>query len=145
MIDEKKKQKKQQKAKINRQKEGAQSNNQEDKEPEESFDPHKTDSDVGHGDEDDEMIDGDDGYLIQNGDLVKDGIVIASGTVFETGIAFEDGHPVGDITGVCNGDDSDMILGDETHIAADDTRMDGEMMLWEPQSVQDRLEVGAQD
>ena len=42
----------------------------------------RTIADGAQENEDDEMMDDEDDYIIQNGDLMKDGVLIASGTVF---------------------------------------------------------------
>lgn len=96
----------------------------------------------GNRDEDDEMIDGDDGYVIQNGNLVKDGIVVADGAMFDTGFLLEDGRRVEDGAGDVidgNGGDTDMMLEDKIHIAADDMAMDGDVAVDDDMAVDNKM------
>ncbi len=78
---------------------------------------------VAHGQQgttDDEMIDDNDGYVVQNGNLMKDGFVVASGAEFETGTGLEDGRQTGDGTEnviSSNGEDANMVLDDPTPTA----------------------------
>ena len=132
-MDEKKEQRK---AEKNGQGKEAQAEDQGGGKFQASSDTQEADANVerGNRDEDDEMIDGDDGYAIQNGNLVKDGIVVGDGAVFDTGFLLEDGRPVGDGAGDVingNGGDTDMMLEDEIHVAADDMAVDTKMMLYE--------------
>ena len=112
MIDEKKQQQKMEAAGSDGQREGS---------LETSADAQLTNADGGPGIDDEEMIDNDNGYVIQNGDLMKDGVMVASGAMFETGASLEDGHQVEDSAGdVDTGDreDVDMVLDNRYHIAA---------------------------
>lgn len=130
MIDEKKQQKK---AEMSRQEKEMRSQNQGDGRPE-VFTAQETNASGEHGNGNDEMIDDDDGYVVQDGNLMKDGILVATGAVFETGISLEDGCGFEDSAGEGsngNGEDAGMILDDENYVAADDTAVDSEMMLWE--------------
>lgn len=132
MIEEKKAQRKAEKA---RQEMGTQPENQEDGPAEASGVTQETDAHGGQGNGDDEMIDEDDGYVIENGDLVKDGVIVASGAMFETGVLLEDGGQVEGSAGDednGNGEDVDMMLDDTPQTTADEMAVDSEMMLWEP-------------
>lgn len=80
------------------------------------------------------MINDDDGFIIQNGNLVNDGVIVANGAAFETGILLEDGRQVknsAESVSNGNGEDGVMILDDKIHIAAGDTVVDRERMLWQ--------------
>lgn len=132
MIEEKKERRKAEKA---RQEMEIQSENQGNGPVEASGNTQETHAQGRHGNGDDEEIDQDDGYVIQNGDLVKDGVIVARGAVFETGGSLEDEGQIegnaGDVIN-SNGEDADM-MDDEPPITADDMAVnDGEMMLWEP-------------
>lgn len=131
MIDEKKQQKK---AEMNRQEEETQSQNQGDERLEASSTAQQSNATGELGNENDEMIDDDDGYVIQDGNLMKDGILVANGAVFETGLSLEDGRQEEDRArdgSNGNGEDANMILDDDKHVAADETVVDSGTMLWE--------------
>lgn len=119
MIDEKKQEQKI--AARKRQEEAVGSESQREGSLETSSNAQITNADGGPGIDDEEMIDNDDGYVIQNGNLMKDGVVVASGAIFETGVSLEGGHQVEESAGnVDTGDeeDVDMVLDKEIHIAA---------------------------
>ena len=61
-----------------------------------------------------EIIDDEDGYVIQNGNLMKDGVMVASGTVFETGVVLEGGQQIDSVEGMIKShrEDADMALDD---------------------------------
>ena len=86
-----------------------------------------TNTDGRPGSDDEEMIDNHNGYIIQNGNLMKDGVAVASVAIFETGISLEDGQQVENGAGnveTGDGEDTDMVLGDESHIMAQDRAAD---------------------
>ena len=132
MMDEKKEQRK---AEMNGRGKEAQAEDQGgDGRLEASSDAQEADANVvrRNRDEDDEMIDGDDGYVVQNGNLVKDGIVVADGAVFDVGFLLEDGRRVEDGAGDVsngNGGDIDMMVEDEIHVAADGMAVDDDMAV----------------
>ena len=111
MIDEKKQQRKMEALESESQREGS---------LETSSNTQLTNADRGPDIDDEEMIDNDNGYVIQNGNLLKDGIM-ANGARFETGVSLEDRHQVMDSTGnvdTADGEDVDMVLDNEIHITA---------------------------
>ena len=112
MIDEKKQQRKMEAVESESQREGS---------LEISSNTQLTNVDGGPEIDDEEMIDKENGYVIQNGNLMKDGVMVANGALFETGVSFEDGRQVEDSAGNVDhgdGEDVDMVLGNEIHIAA---------------------------
>lgn len=138
MIEEKKQQKK---AEEDRQKEGAQANNQGD---EASSDAQPPNAKEEHGNGNDELIDGDDGHVVQNGNLMKDGVVVAKGAVFETEFLLEEGRRVGDSAGdliIGNGENADMMLDGRIHTAADDMVMDDDEAMNNDKAVGDDMAV----
>lgn len=125
MIDEKKAQ---MRAEVSRQEEEARSEHTGNGQAEASANAQETDAHGGHENVDNEMIDEDDGYVVQDGNLTKDGVIVASGAVFETGFLLEDGRQVEDSAGDdvdSNGEDASMGLDDEP-------AENSEVMLWEP-------------
>ena len=112
MIDEKKQQRKVEAVGSESQREGS---------LETPSDVQLTNADGGPEIDDEEMIDNENGYVIENGNLMKDGVMVANGAIFEAGVSLEDGHEVEDSAGnvdTGDGEDVDMVLDDEMHIAA---------------------------
>ena len=73
MIDEKKQQRKM---------DAVESENRREGSLETSSNTQLTDAEGGLGIDDEEMIDNDNGYVIQDGNLLKDGVMVANGALF---------------------------------------------------------------
>ncbi|KAL9073377.1 MAG: hypothetical protein Q9161_002992 [Pseudevernia consocians] len=128
-------------AEEDRQKEEAQAKNQGD---EPYSDAQSPNADREHGKGDDNLIEGDDGVVVQNGNLMKDGVVIANGAVFETELLLEYGRRVGDSAGdliIGNGENGDMMLDGGIHTAAGDMVIDDDEAIDDDKAVGDDMTV----